>query len=78
MLARWAFVFFMSFRIEHIQASTARSLSSSLQRSFGTVPCDNLHGLHGDLINEGIFITAAAFGAFSLYGYHDSRSLDAI
>jgi uncharacterized protein len=78
MLAPLGFVFFMSFRIEHIQASTARLLffifASVLGLSLATV----FMVFTATSITRVFFISSASFGALSLYGYTTKRSLDAI
>jgi len=78
MLAPLGFVFFMSFRIEHIQASTARLLFFLFAAVFGLSLATIFMVFTATSITRVFFITAAAFGALSLYGYTTSRSLDAI
>jgi hypothetical protein len=78
MLAPLGFVFFMSFRIEHIQASTARLLFFVFAAVFGLSFATIFMVFTATSITRVFFITAAAFGALSLYGYTTSRSLDAI
>lgn len=78
MLAPLGFVFFMSFRIEHIQASTARLLFFVFAAVFGLSLATIFMVFTATSITRVFFITAAAFGALSLYGYTTSRSLDAI
>jgi FtsH-binding integral membrane protein len=72
------FVFFMSFRIERIQASTARLLffifASLMGLSFATI----FMVFTATSITHVFFISAAAFGALSIYGYTTQRSLDAM
>jgi FtsH-binding integral membrane protein len=72
------FVFFMSYRIQNIQASTARLLffifASLMGASFATI----FLVFTQTSITQVFFITAAAFGALSLYGYTTQRSLDAM
>jgi FtsH-binding integral membrane protein len=78
MLLPLGFVFFMSFRIERIQASTARLLffifAALMGLSFATI----FMVFTATSITRVFFITAAAFGALSIYGYTTQRSLDAI
>jgi uncharacterized protein len=78
MLAPLGFVFFMSFRIAHIQASTARLLffifAGVMGLSFATI----FMVFTATSITRVFFISAAAFGALSLYGYTTQRSLDAM
>jgi uncharacterized protein len=78
MLAPLGFVFFMSFRIEHIQASTARLLFFVFAAVFGLSLATIFMVFTATSITRVFFITAATFGALSLYGYTTSRSLDAI
>jgi FtsH-binding integral membrane protein len=78
MLAPLGFVFFMSLRIEHIQASTARLLFFLFAGVFGLSFATIFMVFTATSITRVFFITAAAFGALSLYGYTTNRSLDAI
>jgi uncharacterized protein len=78
MLAPLGFVFFMSFRISHIQASTARLLFFAFAAVFGLSFATIFMVFTATSITRVFFITAAAFGALSLYGYTTSRSLDAM
>src|SRR5215813_14215529 len=78
MLAPLGFVFFMSFRIEHIQASTARLLFFVFAAVFGLSLATIFMVFTATSITRVFFITAAAFGALSLYGYTTQRSLDAL
>jgi uncharacterized protein len=71
------FVLFMSFRIQNLQASTARLLffifASLMGASFATI----FLVFTQTSITQVFFITAAAFGALSLYGYTTQRNLSA-
>jgi hypothetical protein len=77
-LAPLGFVFFISFRIGHLQASTARLLffiyAGLVGLSLGTI----FMAYTTTSITRVFFISAASFGALSLYGYTTQRSLDAI
>jgi FtsH-binding integral membrane protein len=77
-LAPIGFVFFMGFRIGHIQASTARLLffifAALMGLSFATI----FMVYTATSITRVFFITSAAFGALSLYGYTTQRSLQAM
>jgi uncharacterized protein len=68
-------VFFLSFRIQNLQAATARSLffvyAGLLGVSLATIFMVYTHAS----ITRVFFISAAAFGALSLYGYTTTRSL---
>jgi uncharacterized protein len=78
MLAPLGFVFFMSFRIEHIQASTARLLFFVFAAVLGLSLATIFMVFTATSITRVFFISAASFGALSLYGYTTSRSLDAM
>jgi uncharacterized protein len=77
-LAPLGLVFFMSFRIQHMQASTARLLffvyAGLLGVSLATIFMVYTHAS----ITRVFFISAASFGALSLYGYTTTRSLNAM
>jgi len=77
-LAPLGLVFFMSFRIEHIQASTARLLFFIYAASIGLALATIFMVYTQTSITRVFFITAASFGALSLYGYTTQRSLDAM
>jgi FtsH-binding integral membrane protein len=74
-LAPLALVFFLSFRIQHLQASTARLLffvyAGLVGLSLATIFMVYTHAS----ITRVFFISAASFGALSLYGYTTQRSL---
>ena len=76
MLAPLAMVFFLSFRIAHLQASTARLLffvyAALLSLSLSTIFMAYTHAS----ITRVFFVTAASFGALSLWGYTTQRNLD--
>ncbi len=78
MLAPLALVFFLSFRIGHLQASTARTLFFAYAALLGVSLSVIFMAYTQTSIARVFFITAASFGALSLYGYTTSRSLDAI
>ena len=71
-------VFFLSFRIQHLQASTARLVffvyAGLLGLSLASLFIVYTHAS----ITRVFFITAASFGALSLWGYTTKRSLDAM
>lgn len=77
-LAPVALVFFMSFRIGYLQASTARLLFFIYAGAVGLSLATIFMVFTTTSITRVFFISAAAFGALSLYGYTTSRSLDAI
>jgi hypothetical protein len=77
-LAPLALVFFISFRIQHLQAGTARMLffvyAGLVGISLATIFMVYTHAS----ITKVFFISAASFGALSLYGYTTQRSLSAM
>jgi uncharacterized protein len=78
MLAPLAFVFFLSFRIGHMQASTAKLLFFVYAGVMGLSLATIFMVYTQTSITRVFFISAAAFGALSLYGYTTQRSLDAM
>lgn len=78
MLAPLGFVFFISFRIGHIQASTARFVFFIFASVMGLSLATVFMVFTTTSITRVFFITAAAFGALSLYGYTTQRSLNAM
>jgi uncharacterized protein len=77
-LAPLGLVFFMSFRIGHLQASTARLLFFIYAGSIGLSLATIFMVYTATSITRVFFISAASFGALSLYGYTTTRSLDAM
>ena len=77
MLAPLGLVFFLSFRINSLSASTARALffvyAASLGLSLSVIFLVYTHAS----ITRVFFISAAAFGALSLWGYSTQRDLSA-
>jgi FtsH-binding integral membrane protein len=78
MLAPLAFVFFFSFRINSMAASTARSLFYAFAALMGVSLSSILLVYTGASVYRAFFITAAAFGALSLYGYTTRKDLTAM
>lgn len=78
MLAPLAFVFFFSFKLNTMQASTARLTFWLFSAAMGLSLSTILLVYTGTSITRAFFITAAAFGALSLYGYTTRRSLSAM
>jgi FtsH-binding integral membrane protein len=78
MLAPLGLVFFISFRIGHLQASTARLLFFIYAGLVGLSLATIFMVFTATSITRVFFISAASFGALSLYGYTTSRSLDAL
>jgi FtsH-binding integral membrane protein len=77
-LAPLGLVFFLSFRIGRMQASTARLLFFVYAGLLGLSLATIFMVYTQASITRVFFISAAAFGALSLYGYTTSRSLNAM
>jgi FtsH-binding integral membrane protein len=75
MLAPLAFVFFFSFRINQMSASSARGLFFAFAAAMGLSLSSILLIYTGTSVARAFFITAAAFGGLSLYGYTTKRDL---
>jgi len=78
MLAPLGLVFFLSFRIGSLQASTARALFFAYAALLGMSLASIFMVYTATSITRVFFISAAAFGALSIYGYTTQRSLDAM
>lgn len=78
MLLPLAFVLFFSFRIRSMAASSARVLFLVFAAAMGLSISSILLVYTGASVARAFFITAAAFGALSLYGYTTPRSLTAM
>ena len=76
MLAPLAFVFFFSFRIDRMSASTARNVFLLFAAAMGLSSV--LFIYTGASVTRAFFITSATFGALSLYGYTTKRDLSAM
>jgi len=77
-LAPLAFVFFFSFRMEQMTSATARTVFLLFAAVMGLSLSSIFVVFTGQSITQVFFITAAAFGALSLYGYTTNRSLSAM
>jgi FtsH-binding integral membrane protein len=77
MLAPLAFVFIFSFRIDRMAASSARTMFYVFSAVMGLSLSSILLVYTGASVARAFFITAAAFGALSLYGYTTRRDLSA-
>ncbi len=75
MLAPLGFVLFFSFRINQMSASAARSLFYAFAAVMGLSLSTILLVYTGTSIARAFFVTAAAFGGLSLYGYTTKRDL---
>jgi FtsH-binding integral membrane protein len=70
-------VLFISFRIQHLQASTAQALFFFYAALLGVSLTPIFLVYTGESIARVFFISAASFGALSLYGYTTQRNLSA-
>ena len=77
-LAPLAIVFFVGFRIGQMQATTARLLFFVYAGLVGLMLSSIFLAYTQTSITRVFFITAAAFGGLSLWGYTTQRSLDAM
>ena len=75
MLAPLGFVMFLSFRIEAISGATAQTLFWAFCAVMGLSLASVFLVFTGTSIARTFFITAAMFGATSLYGYTTKRDL---
>jgi len=75
MLAPIGFVFFLSARIEHIRGATASALFWVFAALMGASLSSVFLIYTGASVARTFFITAAAFGALSLYGYTTKKDL---
>ncbi|HET9413823.1 MAG TPA: Bax inhibitor-1/YccA family protein [Pseudolabrys sp.] len=71
-------VFFMSFRIGSLQPSTALMLFMAYAALLGLMLSSVFLAYTGASITRTFFISAASFGALSLYGYTTQRDLSPI
>jgi len=71
-------VFFMSFRIDKLQPSTALALFMLYAGLLGLMLSSVFLAYTGASITRTFFISAASFGALSLYGYTTRRDLSPI
>ena len=70
-------VFFLSFRIQHLQPATAQALFFFYAAVLGVSLTPIFIVYTGASIARVFFISAASFGALSLYGYTTQRDLSA-
>ncbi|HET9687278.1 MAG TPA: Bax inhibitor-1/YccA family protein, partial [Pseudolabrys sp.] len=71
-------VFFMSFRINSLQPSTALILFLAYAALLGLMLSSVFLAYTGASITRTFFISAASFGALSLYGYTTQRDLSPV
>jgi len=74
-LAPLAFIFFFSFRMDRMSAATARTTFFAFAAVMGASLSTLLIRYTGASVVQVFFITAASFGALSLWGYTTKRSL---
>ena len=77
-LATLGIVFFLSFRIDKLQPSTALMLFMGYAALLGLMLSSVFLAYTGASITRTFFISAASFGALSLYGYTTQRDLSPI
>ncbi|KMO44320.1 membrane protein [Methylobacterium tarhaniae] len=77
-LAPLAFIFLFSFRMDRMSAATARTTFFAFAAVMGASLSTLLIRYTGASVVQVFFITAAAFGGLSLYGYTTTRSLSGI
>ncbi|MCU0830944.1 MAG: Bax inhibitor-1/YccA family protein [Rhizobiaceae bacterium] len=75
MLAPLAAVFFLSFRIQSLKLSTANAVFWGYAAMLGVSLSSIFLVFTGQSIVQTFFVTAAAFGSLSLYGYTTKRDL---
>jgi FtsH-binding integral membrane protein len=78
MLASLGLVFFISFRINRLQYTTALALFMLYAALLGVALSTIFVTYTGTSITRVFFISAASFGALSLYGYTTQRDLTAM
>ena len=74
-LAPLAFIFFFTFRMDRMSAASARTTFLAFAAVMGASLSTLLIRYTGASVVQVFFITAAAFGGLSLYGYTTQRSL---
>lgn len=75
MLAPLGFVFFLGFRIQSMSVSAAQAMFWLFAAVMGVSLSSIFLVFTGQSITQVFFITAAAFGSLSLYGYTTKRDL---
>ena len=78
LLGTLGLVFFISFRINRLQFSTALTLFMVYAALLGVTLSSIFLAYTGASITRVFFISAASFGALSLYGYTTQRDLSAM
>ena len=77
MLGTFGLVMFISFRIQHLQPATALALFIAYAALLGLMLSSVFLAYTGASVTRVFFISAASFGALSLYGYTTQRDLSA-
>lgn len=77
MLSPLGFIFFMGSRMPHMSAASARNMFFAFSAVMGLSLSSVLLIFTGVSVARVFFITAAAFGGLSLYGYTTGRDLSA-
>ena len=77
-LAPLAFIFFLSFRVDRMSAATARTTFFAFAAVMGASLSTLLIRYTGASVVQVFVITAASFGALSLWGYTTKRSLSGV
>jgi FtsH-binding integral membrane protein len=77
-LGTFGLVMFISFRIQHLQPTTALTLFMVYAGALGLLLSTVFMTYTGASVTRVFFITAASFGALSLYGYTTQRDLSPI
>ncbi len=78
LVATLGLVFFLSFRINRLQPSTALGLFMVYAGLLGVMLSSVFLEFTGASITQTFFVSAASFGALSLYGYSTQRDLSPI
>jgi uncharacterized protein len=78
MLGTLGLVMFISFRIQHLRPATALALFMAYAAMLGLMLSSVFLAYTGASVTRVFFISAASFGALSLYGYTTQRSLSAV
>jgi FtsH-binding integral membrane protein len=77
-LGTFGLVMFISFRIQHLQPATALTLFMVYAAALGLLLSSVFLSYTGASVTRVFFISAASFGALSLYGYTTQRDLSPI
>ncbi|HEY6257765.1 MAG TPA: Bax inhibitor-1/YccA family protein [Xanthobacteraceae bacterium] len=78
LLGTFGLAMFISFRIQHLQPSTALTLFMVYAGALGLMLSSVFLAYTGASVTRVFFISAASFGALSIYGYTTQRDLSPI